>query len=44
MINQGNNVPDKTIAVFMEPIHLDQFNFEQFTSLVKKPKKKKSMV
>jgi hypothetical protein len=42
MINQGNNVPDKTIAVFMEPIHLDQFNFEQFTSLVKKPKKKRA--
>jgi hypothetical protein len=41
MIKKSNKVPDKTIAVFMDPSHLDKFNFEKFTSLVKKPTKKR---
>jgi len=42
VINQGNNVPDNTIAVFIKPSLLDKLNFQEATSLLKKPNKKRS--
>lgn len=39
MINQGNNVPDKTIAVFMD--ERQNFSFEHFSNIVQKPKRKR---
>jgi hypothetical protein len=40
MINQGNNVPDKTIAVWLDD-HTDRLNMDNFSNVVSKPPKKR---
>ena len=42
MINQGKNVPDKTIAIFTSPrMHDNELTQERILGMVKKPKKKR---
>jgi hypothetical protein len=40
MINQGNDVPDKTIAVFMDAIDTN-FKYEDIDTIISKPSKKR---